>query len=266
MVFETHLYSWSGIGTLKLRDIWTKQPLNRICANSKRGIDYSAGFLTFGKNNNSSVFPLIFTEFGFDQEGSSEGGYYLREDKVQLEETFGVFDASWEQLRFPNFTEKFQLLQRKIQDPTSNLPTSNILYHPLSGQCVQINSKNELELGSCESKVRWAHKDGAHHDQILLVGTKRCLTSTGEGNPAVVSSSSSDCQSNSKSSSWKHVSLSKLHLASSSMDEHGKQMLCLHKDSNSPRIVTQRCICVDDDSTCLDDPRAQWFQLVPTNV
>ncbi|CAJ1947461.1 unnamed protein product [Sphenostylis stenocarpa] len=26
MVFETHLYSWSGIGTPKLREIWTKQP------------------------------------------------------------------------------------------------------------------------------------------------------------------------------------------------------------------------------------------------
>lgn len=67
MVFETHLYSWSGIGTLKLKEIWTKQPLNRICANNVKAIDYRAGFLTTGEN----AAPLIFTEFGFNEAGSS---------------------------------------------------------------------------------------------------------------------------------------------------------------------------------------------------
>lgn len=131
MVFETHLYSWSGIGTLKLKQIWTKQPLNRICANSIKGIDHRAGFLTAGKN----ASPLIFTEFGFDETGSSvednrfltclqtylvgrdmdwglwafQGSYYVRNDKVQL----GVMDDTWHHLRKPNFTDKFQLLQRK---------------------------------------------------------------------------------------------------------------------------------------------------------
>lgn len=137
LVFETHLYSWSGLGTLKLREIWTKQPLNRICANSMRGIDHRAGFLTKGNN----AFPLIFTEFGFNQHDLGEadlkfltclqtylvgrdmdwglwalqGGYYVRAEKVELEETFGVLDSSWRQLRFPNFTQLFQLLQRKNQ-------------------------------------------------------------------------------------------------------------------------------------------------------
>ncbi|CAJ1947463.1 unnamed protein product [Sphenostylis stenocarpa] len=67
MVFETHLYSWSGIGTLKLREIWTKQPVNRICADNIKGIEDRAGFLTTGKN----AVPLIFTEFGFNEVGSS---------------------------------------------------------------------------------------------------------------------------------------------------------------------------------------------------
>lgn len=137
LVFETHLYSWSGIGTLKLQDIWTKQPLNRICARTISGIIYRAGFLTLGKN----AFPLIFTEFGLDQQGSSEadnkfltclqtylvgrdmdwgiwalqGVYYLRQDKVQLDDTFGVMDPSWQHLRSPDFTQTFQLLQRKNQ-------------------------------------------------------------------------------------------------------------------------------------------------------
>ncbi|CAJ1950091.1 unnamed protein product [Sphenostylis stenocarpa] len=39
MVFETHLYSWSGIGTLKLREIWTKKPVNRICTDNIKGIE-----------------------------------------------------------------------------------------------------------------------------------------------------------------------------------------------------------------------------------
>lgn len=34
LVYATYLYSWSGIGTLKLKVIWTKQPLNTICRNS----------------------------------------------------------------------------------------------------------------------------------------------------------------------------------------------------------------------------------------
>lgn len=281
LVFETHLYSWSGIGTLKLKDIWTKQPLNRICARTVTGIDDRAGFLTLGKN----AFPLIFTEFGFDEQGSTEadnkfltclqtylvgrdvdwglwalqGGYYLREDQVQLEETFGVMDASWQHLRFPNFTQLFQLLQRKNQDPTSKLPFANILYYPLGGQCVLVNKKNELQVGGCENEInRWVHEDGA---QILFSGTNKCLTASGEGLPVVVSDDN-ECQSK-QSSSWRSVSLSKLHLAT--MDQHGKQ-LCLHKDLNSSSIVTRRCICVEDDSTCLDDPRSQWFQFVPTNL
>jgi hypothetical protein len=139
MVFESHLYSWSGIGTLKLKEIWSKQPLNRICANNIKALDQRVGFLTIGENE--SAFPLIFTEFGFDQTGSTvednrfltclqtylvgrdldwglwafHGSYYFREDKVQLDETFGVLDATWHKLRYPNFTDKFQLLQRKNQ-------------------------------------------------------------------------------------------------------------------------------------------------------
>ncbi|PNX56065.1 endoglucanase e1, partial [Trifolium pratense] len=130
MVFETHLYSWSGIGTLKLKEIWSKQPLNRICANSIRGLDQRAGFLTTGVN----AVPLIMTEFGFDQTGSTveDNSYYVREDKVQLDETFGLVDATWHKLRYPNFTDKFQLLQRKNQDPTSKLSNAYIMYHPLT--------------------------------------------------------------------------------------------------------------------------------------
>jgi len=129
------------------------------------------------------------------------------------------------------------------------------MYHPLSGRCAQVNEKNEVELGSCETKNRWV--GGENGTKIILHGTKKCLTAAGEGLPVVVS----DCER--KSSSWKSVSLSKLHLATMNQQE---EQLCLQKDSNSSSIVTSKCICIKDDSLCLDDPQSQWFQLVETNV
>ncbi|CAJ1947467.1 unnamed protein product [Sphenostylis stenocarpa] len=48
-------------------EIWTKQLMNRICADSIKGIEDRAGFLTTIKN----AAPLIFTEFGFNEAGSS---------------------------------------------------------------------------------------------------------------------------------------------------------------------------------------------------
>ncbi|XP_054778448.1 glycosyl hydrolase 5 family protein-like [Prosopis cineraria] len=121
-------------------------------------IDYRAGFVTTGEN----AVPLIFTEFGFDQTGGSEedlkfltciqtylagrdmdwalwtlqGSYYMREERVDVEDTFGVLDSSWNQLKNPNLTQMLQLLQRTNQDRGSKLPQHSILYHPLSGQCV----------------------------------------------------------------------------------------------------------------------------------
>jgi len=107
-----------------------------------------------------------------------------------------------------------------------------------------------------ESKNRWVRSRNG--TEILLHGTKKCLTAAAERLSVVVSD---ECQS--KNSSWETVSLSKLHLATT--DQHEKQ-LCLQKDSNSSSIVTSKCICIKDDSQCLDDPQSQWFQLVATNV
>ncbi|KAL1338031.1 hypothetical protein HN51_032720 [Arachis hypogaea] len=282
LVYETHLYSWSGVGILNLKETWTMQPLNKICANSLEALDNQVGFLRSG----SDAAPIIFSEFGFDESGSNEednnfltclqtylvgndldwglwafqGSYYLRDDKAQVDENFGLMDSSWTHLRYPNFNEKFQLLIRKIQDPTSKVSNNeSILYYPLSGQCVKVNGRNELEVSSCETKDRWIHDgDGGN---INLVKTNKCLTSNGEGFPVTLSN---DCKS--KNSSWMFVSRSKLHLATTNIQSDG-EYLCLQKDSNSPTILTSKCICIedDDDSTCLNNPQSQWFQLVPTN-
>ncbi|KAL4322567.1 hypothetical protein AHAS_Ahas14G0223400 [Arachis hypogaea] len=78
-----------------------------------------------------------------------------------------------------------------------------------------------------------------------------------EGDPAVVSS---DCSSSDLSSSWKFISHSGLHL------QDNNTGLCLDKDRNSSILVTNKCICVGDDTGCLDNPQSQCFQLVTTNV
>lgn len=140
-------------------------------------------------------------------------------------------------------------------DPTSKRSKAYIMYHPLTGKCVQVNENNKLEIGSCENQKRWTYKGS----QIFLKESQKCLTASGEGLPVSVSD---DCES--KNSSWKTASPSKLHLATVNQD--GKQQLCLQKDTNSSAVVTSKCICIHDDSLCLDDPQSQWFQLVATNV
>ena len=70
LAFETHLYSWSGVGTLKIQAIWSQQPLNRICAETVESIESKCGFV----RNGDDAVPLLFTEFGFDQTGGVSQG------------------------------------------------------------------------------------------------------------------------------------------------------------------------------------------------
>lgn len=140
-------------------------------------------------------------------------------------------------------------------DPSSNVSKSYIIYHPLSGQCVNVNKNHELELGDCGAQIRW-NQEG---QQIKLVGNGTCIKAIGNGSPATLSN---DCKS--KQSSWKTLSVSNLHLGT--VDGQG-QNLCLQRESpTSSKIVTKRCICVDDNPSCLNSPQSQWFQLVTTNV
>lgn len=142
-----------------------------------------------------------------------------------------------------------------IVDPSSHSSKSYIIYHPLSGGCVKVNKNNELELGDCEGQSRWSQE----RQQIKLVGNGTCMKATGDGSPVRLSN---DCKS--KQSFWKTLSASNLHLGT--LDGHN-QNLCLQRETpTSPRIVTKKCICVDNNPTCLANPQSQWFQLVATNV
>lgn len=132
------------------------------------------------------------------------------------------------------------------------------MFHPLSGNCVHVNSSNnELVLGDCKSNSRWSYEGAG--TPIRLMESSLCLNVVGEG---LAPTLSENCLP--PRSSWKSVSVTGLHLAS--MDKNGEP-LCLERDSNSSRIVTNKCICIDDDdSACVDNPQSQWFQLISTNV
>ncbi|TKY65121.1 hydrolyzing O-glycosyl compounds hydrolase [Spatholobus suberectus] len=186
---------------------------------------------------------------------AAQGGYYVRSKTKIVDEAYGLWMYDFETLRYPEFPQRFQLVQKMLMDPSSNLSKSYIIYHPLSGQCANVNKNHELELGDCESQSRWSQEG----QQIKLVGNGTCIKALGDGSPV---SLSNDCKS--KQSSWKTLSASNLHLGT--VDGEG-QNLCLERESpTSSRIVTKICICVDDNIACLDNPQSQWFQLVTTNV
>ncbi|KAJ1375465.1 Ricin B-like lectin [Sesbania bispinosa] len=275
LVYEAHIYSFSGNQAR-----WNWLPVNWVCASVIESLENQAGFLLSGKN----PVPLFISEFGYDMTGGNpvdnkflpcfvsyavsvdldwslwafQGSYYYRQGNVGSGESYGVMDYNWTNYTDPNFPQKFQLLQRIVQDPSSNLSKSHIMFHPLTGYCAHVNgSSNELVLGDCKSESRWhAEGDGS---PISLMDSPLCLKAEGEGLPLTLSE---DCLV--QQSSWKSVSKTGLHLATS--DDNGS-LLCLDKDSNSNKILTRKCICIgDEDSSCLDNPQSQWFQLISTNV
>ncbi|KAK7400461.1 hypothetical protein VNO78_11669 [Psophocarpus tetragonolobus] len=274
IVYESHVYSFSGD-----TNRWHVQPVNWVCNATIQLFHEQSGFLLSGKN----PAPLFVSEFGYDMSGGSfadnkylpcilsyfasvdlewslwafQGSYYYRQGKVGPGELYGVMDDDWKEYRDPKFLQRFELLGRTLQDPRSNASKSNIMFHPLTGYCAHVNNSKEVVMGDCKSNSLWTYEgDGT---PIRLVESSKCLKAVGEGLPATLSD---DCLS--PESSWKAVSMTGLHLATSDKDG---ELLCLEKESNSTQIVTRKCICIrDDDSSCYDNPQSQWFKLVSTNV
>ncbi|KAH7550199.1 hypothetical protein ACOSP7_024591 [Xanthoceras sorbifolium] len=275
LVYESHWYKW----TVNSHS-WEDQPLNKGCAQSTQVVFDHSGFVTGGDN----PVPLFLGEFGIDQRGTNnvdnrfincfmayaaqrdfdwslwalQGSYYLREGHLEPEEVFGVLNANWNTIRNPQFIKRLQFLQRFGQDPSSKFPTSYIMFHPDSGTCVGFWTQGcgIYADSSCLTPIRWIHYgDGA---PLRLMKTNLCLKVVGDGLTPKVSS---DCSS--QQSLWYLVSASKLQLAAK--DANG-QYLCLDKNSSSSsRILTNKCICINDDSGCLDDPQSQWFTLATEN-
>lgn len=132
IVYESHIYSVSG-DTHR----WRVQPVNWICNATIQLLHQQSSFLLSGKN----PAPLLVSEFGYDMTGGSfadnmylpcivsyfasvdldwslwafQGSYYYRQGKVGLGESYAVMDDDWKSYRDPNFTQKFELLQRMVQ-------------------------------------------------------------------------------------------------------------------------------------------------------
>ncbi|XP_023533776.1 uncharacterized protein LOC111795530 [Cucurbita pepo subsp. pepo] len=276
LVFEVHLYSFSGDSESK----FINQPLNNICANIINGFVDHAEFVTEGSN----PFPLFVSEYGYDQREVNDaenrfmscftahlaqkdldwalwtwqGSYYYREGQAEPGEAFGVLDSNWTQIKNPNFVQKFQLLQTMLQDPNSNASFSYVIYHPQSGQCIQVSNDNkDIFLGNCSISSRWTHDNDS--TPIRMSSTGLCLKTSGEG---LMPSLSTDCLG--PQNSWSAISNTKLHLATIAPDE---KSLCLQiESSNSSKIVTNSFICTNGAPNCLEDTRSQWFELVKTNT
>ncbi|KAK2414084.1 glycosyl hydrolase 5 family protein [Trifolium repens] len=273
LVYEVHSYAWSNGSP----NSWNEQPVNQKCAKVMNSLNDKAGFLMSGSNPS----PLVMSEFGMDMNNTNDknqrfmscilaylagvdldwalwaaqGAYYIRQKDIAMSEPYGIWNTDFKTLRYSEFSQRFQLVQKKLLEPSSNSTNSYIIYHPLSGQCVKVNNKNELELGDCDGKSKW-NRDG---EQIKLVGSGTCIEAISDGSIVKLSN---DCKS--KQSFWKTLSATNLHLGT--LDGKG-QNLCLERESStSPKVVTNKCICVDDNPTCLNDPLSQWFQLVATNV
>ncbi|CAL5191148.1 unnamed protein product [Lathyrus oleraceus] len=244
LVYEVHSYAWSS----GPRSDWIEKPLNQKCANVMNGLNDKAGFLMSGSNPSA----LVMSEFGMNME-------ILDNMNQRFMSCMMVYlvgnDLDWALWAAQEFPQRFQLLHKKLLEPSSNSSKSYIIYHPLSGQCVRVSNNHKLELGDCD----WPNKWNQEGQQIKLVENGACIEAISEGSQVKLSS---DCKS--KQSFWKKLSTSNLHL--SILDRQGNY-LCLERESpTSPKIVTKKCICVDDSLSCLDDPQSQWFQLVTTNV
>ncbi|XP_047971022.1 glycosyl hydrolase 5 family protein-like [Salvia hispanica] len=149
-----------------------------------------------------------------------------------------------------------QAVQRINQDFKSEHPTYYKMFHPLSGHCVQI-VENGIVVANCKNASKWEqHQDDG---PIKLVGSPQCLGVAGDGEAPRVSE---DC-----SSKWKYVSSSGLHLAAQGGNGG---YLCLEMNASDSKLVTKKCLCVGDDlvdlSTCADNPQAQWFKFIPSNI
>lgn len=127
--------------------------------------------------------------------------------------------------------------------------SKKIMFHPSSGLCIVRDSLFQLKLGSCNESESW--RLSSH--QVLSVAKEEesfCLKADEKEKSVLLSES--DC------SKWKLFSESKLQL--SSVTKNGGDFVCLDVDSESNKIVTRGCKCLDGNTSC--DPTSQWFKLV----
>ncbi|XP_054817943.1 glycosyl hydrolase 5 family protein-like isoform X1 [Prosopis cineraria] len=276
LAYEVHAYTVSGEPKN-----WSNQSANYLCGKVNNELNSHAGFLT----TSSNPAPLLMTEYGIPLSPNRtepderwltcvlaylavndlgwgwwglQGSYYLREGNVNPGESYGLVDFQWKKPSYPEFPNRFQLVLKTLQDPSSKEAMSSIFYHPQTGQCMKSRKLgDQVEVNECKRVSGWS----LNGTQIKFQSRRKvkCLKANGDGNPVLLTK---DC-SNTNQTSWKPITESGMHWAT--VDAQGNQ-LCLQKDANSSTILTAKCICADSNSSCMDNPQSQWFQFVSSNV
>ncbi|XP_057776822.1 glycosyl hydrolase 5 family protein-like [Salvia miltiorrhiza] len=264
LVFELHWYGFSD------GQAWENGNLNQVCGQVVGETMRKAGFLL------EQGYPLFLSEFGVDMRGTNvndnrylncfmgwaaeldvewalwvlTGSYYLREGVVGLDETYGVYNWNWCDIRNQTILQKISALQYPFKGPGySETRSHKVIFHPMTGLCVKRLSLVEpLVLGPCSEAEAWTYSP---QKTLTIRGTYFCLQADKLGHPAklgVICSSAS--------SKWEAISDSKMHLSSKLKDGTD---VCLDIDSDS-NIVTNNCKCLDKNSKC--DPGSQWFKII----
>ncbi|KAL9292769.1 putative cellulase [Arabidopsis thaliana] len=265
LVFELHRYSFTNTNT------WSSKNPNEACGEILKSIENGGGF-------NLRDFPVFLSEFGIDLRGKNvndnryigcilgwaaendvdwsiwtlQGSYYLREGVVGMSEFYGILDSDWVRVRSQSFLQRLSLIQSPLQGPGSQSKVYNLVFHPLTGLCMQqsILDPTKVTLGLCNESQPWSYTP---ENTLTLKDKSLCLESTGPNAPVKLSETSCSSPNLSK---WEIISASNMLLAS----KETNKSLCLDVDETN-NFMASDCKCVKgEDSSC--DPISQWFKIV----
>ncbi|KAG6479990.1 hypothetical protein ZIOFF_063467 [Zingiber officinale] len=270
LVFEVHWYSFSN------SEAWGNGNPNDVCGRISGSVTNKAGFLL------DRQFPLFLSEFGIDQRGVNErdnryfscalayaadkdldwalwtlqGSYYLREGVVELEEVYGLLSLNWNTVRNQTQLQRVRSIQQPFRGPGfSDVPPYKIIFHPLTGHCVTLDSSRRLTLAIGPCSQRWNFND----DQTLSLtagSTSSCITAIGVGMPVAMA----ECD-RVTSSKWELLSSSHMHV--STKVAGGNATVCLDVGGDGRSLITNPCRCLGGNASC--DPEGQWFKLVSSS-
>ncbi|XP_075485386.1 glycosyl hydrolase 5 family protein-like [Primulina tabacum] len=264
-VFELHWYGFSNGAA------WQKVNPNQLCGRIVNDIRRKACFLI------DQGYPLFLSEFGVDMGGTNvndnrylncflgwaaeldldwalwalTGSYYLRDGVVGFDETYGIYNWDWSEVRNRSLLQKISVLQYPFTGPGyTEASEHKILFHPMTGLCVKKMSLLEpLVLGPCSKAEAWSYTS---HKTLIIMGKYMCLQADDMQQPAKLGFICSDA-----SSKWKAISYSKMHLSSKLGNG---STVCLDIDSDNA-VVTNSCKCLNKkDHEC--DPGSQWFKII----
>ncbi|KAL5717636.1 cellulase [Ranunculus cassubicifolius] len=262
LVFEEHWYSFSD------GSAWSLKNANDFCGSMTSDTYDKFGFLL------DKGYPVFLSEFGADQTGGHmadnrfmncmlpriaewdldwglwalQGGYYKRQGRIEAGESFGILNSDWSEAKNYTFLRRIQAIQPALQGPGVSVGRPHTkIFHPLSGFCIQENSK-DIWLGLCNETQGWAYNADK---TIRLAGKEICLQASEVGLRPVLGNGCSG-----PSSKWETISRSKFHLSTRLSD--GK-IVCLDVDQ-SGGLKTNPCKCLEKDPIC--DPASQWFKMI----